>query len=57
MTNANNLKDMLEKCVSSTSSASSNDSMSQLIQLKQLLDQGIITQSDFEIKKKQILGI
>lgn len=30
---------------------------SELIELKQLLDMGVITQSDFDVKKKDILGI
>jgi hypothetical protein len=34
-----------------------DDQMSQLQQLGQLKDQGILTQEEFDIKKKQILGI
>lgn len=33
------------------------DNLSELRELKALLDEGIITQDDFEAKKKQILGI
>lgn len=36
---------------------SSNDNIDQLKKLKELVDQGVITQEDFETKKKQILGI
>ncbi len=57
LTNANSIKDALEHCVPTSVSASNGNSMSQLVQLKELLDQGIITQSDFDAKKKQILGI
>lgn len=38
-------------------SAPKNDSMDDLIKLKALLDQGIITQEEFEAKKKQLLGL
>lgn len=34
-----------------------NDDMAQLQQLAQLKDQGLITQEDFDAKKKQILGL
>ncbi|MCI9523551.1 MAG: tyrosine-type recombinase/integrase [Erysipelotrichaceae bacterium] len=36
---------------------SSDKKYSELIELKQLLDMGVITQSDFDVKKKAILGI
>ncbi len=36
---------------------SSDKKYSELIELKQLLDMGVITQSDFDVKKKDILGI
>ena len=41
----------------STSTNVSNNSFDDLRKLKALLDDGIITQEDFDIKKKQILGI
>jgi membrane protease subunit (stomatin/prohibitin family) len=34
-----------------------NDQMAQLTQLSQLKDQGILTQEEFDAKKKQILGL
>lgn len=34
-----------------------NDQMAQLQQLAQLKDQGILTQEEFDAKKKQILGL
>lgn len=34
-----------------------NNKYADLIELKQLLDMGIITQDDFDVKKKQILGL
>lgn len=37
--------------------ASSDNSVNDLRNLKMLLDEGIITQEDFDAKKKQILGI
>ena len=36
---------------------SNNDNMGQLKQLKDLLDQGIINQEEFDAKKKQLLGL
>jgi Short C-terminal domain len=39
------------------SAASEPDYVSELERLAQLRDQGIITDDDFEVKKKQILGI
>ena len=38
-------------------SASSNSSMDDLVKLKGLLDAGIITQEEFDAKKKQLLGL
>ena len=38
-------------------SAPKNDSVDDIIKLKALLDQGIITQEEFDAKKKQILGL
>lgn len=37
--------------------ASSSNGINNLKQLKQLVDEGVITQEEFEIKKKQILGL
>ena len=36
---------------------SNNDNIGQLKQLKELLDQGIINQEEFDVKKKQLLGL
>ena len=36
---------------------SSNSNMDDLVKLKNLLDQGIITQEEFDAKKKQLLGL
>lgn len=38
-------------------SAPADDTVAQLQQLAQLKDQGILTQEEFDAKKKQILGI
>jgi hypothetical protein len=35
----------------------SNSNMDDLVKLKTLLDQGIITQEEFDAKKKQLLGL
>ena len=37
--------------------ASTYSGANELLMCKQLLDQGIITQEEFEAKKKQILGL
>ncbi len=37
--------------------ASAQDAVSQLKQYKQLLDDGVITQADFDAKKKQLMGL
>ena len=37
--------------------APAQDAVSQLKQYKQLLDEGVITQADFDAKKKQIMGL
>lgn len=37
--------------------SSSDDTVAQLQQLAQLKDQGILTQEEFDAKKKQLLGI
>ena len=34
-----------------------NNSMEDFVKLKSLLDQGIITQEEFDAKKKQLLGL
>ena len=39
-------------CISSTS-----DDLSTLVKLKELLDSGILTQEEFDAKKKQLLGL
>ncbi|MFT8361452.1 MAG: SHOCT domain-containing protein [Liquorilactobacillus satsumensis] len=36
---------------------SKNEDLSQLVELKKLLDSGVITKKDFDAKKKQILGL
>ena len=36
---------------------SNNDNIGQLKELKELLDQGIINQEEFDVKKKQLLGL
>lgn len=38
-------------------SSGSDDTVAQLQQLAQLKDQGILTQEEFDAKKKQLLGI
>ena len=38
-------------------SSPKSDSMDDLLKLKSLLDSGIITQEEFELKKKQLLGL
>ena len=43
--------------VDNTESYSKSDSMDDLIKLKSLLDAGIITQEEFDAKKKQLLGL
>lgn len=37
--------------------APAQDAVSQLKQYKQLLDDGVITQADFDAKKKQLMGL
>ncbi|WP_081460877.1 SHOCT domain-containing protein [Fructobacillus fructosus] len=39
------------------SSSSKSNNLSDLRELKSLLDEGIITQEEFDLKKKEILGI
>lgn len=43
--------------VATAPAASNNSSMNDLVTLKSYLDQGIITQEEFDAKKKQILGL
>ena len=40
-----------------TVQSTTNSNMDDLIKLKSLLDQGVITQEEFEAKKKQLLGL
>ena len=37
--------------------APAQDAVTQLKQYKQLLDDGVITQADFDAKKKQLMGL
>ena len=37
--------------------SSADNSVEEILKYKQLLDSGILTQEEFEAKKKQILGI
>ncbi|MHA5168174.1 SHOCT domain-containing protein [Oenococcus oeni] len=41
----------------STAKAENKNDLQQLIELKKLLDSGVISQEDFDTKKKQILGL
>ena len=52
-------KEDLEKAISEMASSQSLNSLNMdgLRQLKQLLDEGIITQEDFDKKKAQMLGL
>ena len=43
--------------VDSTQSSPKSDSFDELVKLKSLLDSGIITEEEFELKKKQLLGL
>ena len=52
----NKRQDKTENVAAEPAKASSYN-MDDLVKLKALLDQGIITQEEFEIKKKQILGL
>lgn len=54
------LGNTMAKTVNKTTSdinKSSKDTINELRELKQLVDEGILTQEEFEAKKKQILGI
>lgn len=46
-----------EKTGGEASTTESANNYSELIELKKLLDMGIVTQEEFDIKKKQILGL
>lgn len=50
------IKEFIENKLNGDNSKSSND-LDDLIKLKELLDKGIITQEEFNQKKKQLLGI
>lgn len=55
-----NFKDELEKAITAARSTPAQGGASpadELRQLKQLLDEGIITQEDFDKKKTQLLGL
>ena len=46
-----------QKIVYNNAPTSNNDNIGQLKELKELLDQGIINQEEFDAKKKQLLGL
>lgn len=48
---------VLNQIMAAPSPVPASNSMDQLVQLKSFLDSGIITQADFDAKKRQILGI
>lgn len=50
-------KETLEKAIADSEKSDSGLNMDSLRQLKQLLDEGVITQEDYDKKKKQILGL
>ncbi|MFT8329615.1 MAG: SHOCT domain-containing protein [Oenococcus oeni] len=49
-------KKSTSKSKKNTKTENKND-LNQLVELKKLLDSGVITQEDFDTKKKQILGL
>lgn len=54
------IKDYVEKAISQRSKSSSSKTISaaeEILKFKQLADAGVITQEEFEAKKKQLLGI
>lgn len=53
----NLLKDRLNAAKSSSTSKSALSSADEILKYKQLLDAGIISQSEFEVKKKQLLNL
>lgn len=59
-TNSGKLYNLIQELISrlkSSESTSSSDDYGKLEKLKQLKDKGIITQREFDLKKKQILGL
>ena len=60
--NYKEIGDVLSKLISNrqedtTKAGSTNSNMDDLVKLKNLLDSGVITQEEFEAKKKQLLGL
>ncbi len=51
------IKEYIEKMQSSTNSINQFSSADELIKYKQLLDDGVITQEEFNSKKKQLLNL
>lgn len=53
------MKEQIENCreQSSTSVVQENSSADEILKYKGLFDAGIITQAEFEAKKKQLLGL
>jgi len=51
------IKEYIEKMQSSSNSINQISSADELIKYKQLLDGGAITQEEFNLKKKQLLGL
>lgn len=51
------IKEYVQKMQSSTNSINQVSSADELIKYKGLLDQGVITQEEFELKKKQLLNL
>jgi membrane protease subunit (stomatin/prohibitin family) len=52
-----NEQEAQQQPVAAAPAASSDDQFAQLEKLGQLKDQGILTQEEFDAKKKQILGL
>jgi predicted Zn-dependent peptidase len=53
----NNKKQAAPQQPAASPASTSDDSIEQLKQLAELKDQGILTQEEFDAKKKQILGL
>lgn len=51
------VEDYINQSTSNNDSNSTSDSLNELPKLKKMLDDGILTQEEFDAKKKQILGI
>lgn len=51
------IKEYIERMQSSTNNVNQVSSADELIKYKQLLDGGVITQREFDLKKKQLLGL